>query len=409
MGQGYRGALHDPRCAHRPSTARPHSPRSMWKGFEAAVLAGLSQPLPALSFEFTTIQRDVALACLDRLASLGPYAFDVALGESQALTFNRWISKADMAAHLAGLPHEANSGDVYCVLQTLTALRPSGPAIGGGVLRRWRASVGAIPLTPIPPYRVAGSCAMLGDRLSSISGGTGHRRRTPRRRGDERQRAGAVRREGQRHASISPPRMCAASASRRRTPPTSARCSATASRPTGPAARRRAIRRPLPPRATAAAQAHDALRADRFLGGRPDLAKLLAPRHRHRAHRQPRREGAASPAGVDDPADGRRGGAGALPAGRLLAPAPAGTGRPGAHRVRVVVPGRAGRGRGAADRQDQGGRLRSQDAHLHAGLRARRHGDREDGERRSEPAHRWRSPSTRPSTAAPSRRCAPCT
>jgi FkbM family methyltransferase len=88
------------------------------EGFEAAVLAGLSQPLPALSFEFTTIQRDVALACLDRLASLGNYAFDVALGESQTLTFNRWIGKTDMASHLAALPHEANSGDVYCVLQS---------------------------------------------------------------------------------------------------------------------------------------------------------------------------------------------------------------------------------------------------------------------------------------------------
>jgi FkbM family methyltransferase len=87
------------------------------EGFEHAVLAGLSRSLAALSFEFTTIQRDVALQCLDRLASLGAYGFDVALGESQALTFNRWISKAEMAAHIAALPHEANSGDVYCVLQ----------------------------------------------------------------------------------------------------------------------------------------------------------------------------------------------------------------------------------------------------------------------------------------------------
>jgi FkbM family methyltransferase len=87
------------------------------EGFEDTVLAGLSRPLPALSFEFTTIQRDVALRCLDRLASLGPYGFDVALGESQALSFDRRISKAEMAAHIAGLPHEANSGDVYCVLQ----------------------------------------------------------------------------------------------------------------------------------------------------------------------------------------------------------------------------------------------------------------------------------------------------
>ena len=87
------------------------------EGFEDTVLAGLSRLVRNLSFEFTTIQRDVALCCLDRLASLGPYGFDIALGESQVLTFNRWISKADMAAHIVGLPHEANSGDVYCVLQ----------------------------------------------------------------------------------------------------------------------------------------------------------------------------------------------------------------------------------------------------------------------------------------------------
>ncbi len=87
------------------------------EGFEDAVLAGLSQPLTALSFEFTTIQRDVALKCLDRLTSLGAYGFDVALGESQRLTFDRWISNADTAAHIAALPYAANSGDVYCVLQ----------------------------------------------------------------------------------------------------------------------------------------------------------------------------------------------------------------------------------------------------------------------------------------------------
>jgi FkbM family methyltransferase len=87
------------------------------EGFEATVLAGLSRPLAALSFEFTTIQRDVALACLARLAALGRYGFDVALGESQALTFDRWISSNTMAAHIAALPHAANSGDVYCVLQ----------------------------------------------------------------------------------------------------------------------------------------------------------------------------------------------------------------------------------------------------------------------------------------------------
>jgi FkbM family methyltransferase len=86
------------------------------EGFEDAVLAGLSRRLPALSFEFTTIQRDVALRCLERLSALGACGFDIALGESQALTFNRPVSKADMAAHIAALPHAANSGDVYCVM-----------------------------------------------------------------------------------------------------------------------------------------------------------------------------------------------------------------------------------------------------------------------------------------------------
>jgi FkbM family methyltransferase len=87
------------------------------EGFEDAVLAGLSRTLPALSFEFTTIQRDVAINCLERLAALGRYGFDLALGESQRLAFNSPLSGAAMAAHLAALPEQANSGDVYCILQ----------------------------------------------------------------------------------------------------------------------------------------------------------------------------------------------------------------------------------------------------------------------------------------------------
>jgi FkbM family methyltransferase len=86
------------------------------EGFEADVLAGLTQALPALSFEFTTIQRDVAYACLARLDAIAPYRYDVALGESQTLTFGRWLTRDEMEAHIRGLPHQANSGDVYAVL-----------------------------------------------------------------------------------------------------------------------------------------------------------------------------------------------------------------------------------------------------------------------------------------------------
>jgi FkbM family methyltransferase len=85
------------------------------EGFEADVLRGLSQPLAALSFEFTTIQRAVALDCLDRLEALGPHRYDVALRESQALQFGRWIEPAGMRQFLQGVPHDVNSGDVYAV------------------------------------------------------------------------------------------------------------------------------------------------------------------------------------------------------------------------------------------------------------------------------------------------------
>ena len=85
------------------------------EGFEADVLAGLSRTLLALSFEFTTIQRDVAQTCLDRLMEIGDYRFDIALGESQTMTFGRWITKDEMAEHIRALPHAANSADVYAV------------------------------------------------------------------------------------------------------------------------------------------------------------------------------------------------------------------------------------------------------------------------------------------------------
>jgi hypothetical protein len=86
------------------------------EGYEAQVLAGLSHPVPALSFEFTTIQRDVALRCLKRMTMLGPYTFNVALGESQTLHFDIPVSKEVMIEYISSLPHHANSGDVYAVL-----------------------------------------------------------------------------------------------------------------------------------------------------------------------------------------------------------------------------------------------------------------------------------------------------
>jgi FkbM family methyltransferase len=88
------------------------------EGFEDQVLEGLTTPVPALSFEFTTIQREVALRCIERLRALGRYRFDIALGESQQLTFGTPVPGSEMAAHVISLPHAANSGDIYAVLMT---------------------------------------------------------------------------------------------------------------------------------------------------------------------------------------------------------------------------------------------------------------------------------------------------
>ncbi len=86
------------------------------EGFEAHVLAGLTKAPRALSFEFTTIQRDVAEACLALLEALGPYRFNLALGESQELVFPEPVFAEAMGAYLRDLPHDANSGDVYAVM-----------------------------------------------------------------------------------------------------------------------------------------------------------------------------------------------------------------------------------------------------------------------------------------------------
>ncbi len=86
------------------------------EGFEADALAGLSHPVAALSFEFTTIQREVAYAAIDRLALLGPYRFSAALGESQRLIDGPWRDGPAIAGWIAALPQSANSGDIYAAL-----------------------------------------------------------------------------------------------------------------------------------------------------------------------------------------------------------------------------------------------------------------------------------------------------
>jgi FkbM family methyltransferase len=87
------------------------------EGFEAEALAGLATPVRALSFEYLPASRDIALACIDRLAELAPYRYNWSIGETHRLAAADWLDAARMRAHLHALPPHAPSGDVYAVRQ----------------------------------------------------------------------------------------------------------------------------------------------------------------------------------------------------------------------------------------------------------------------------------------------------
>jgi FkbM family methyltransferase len=118
-GQAWTGSVQVPLTTLDSLIARHGQPAFMKidvEGFEVEALHGLSVPPPALSFEFTTIQRDVAAAALRRCGELGYVRFNAALGESQQFAHREWIGAEAMARWIAELPHAANSGDVYARL-----------------------------------------------------------------------------------------------------------------------------------------------------------------------------------------------------------------------------------------------------------------------------------------------------
>jgi FkbM family methyltransferase len=86
------------------------------EGSEALVLAGLSSPLPALSFEFISLGIADALSCLQRLASLGRYRFNWSFVEKLRLESAEWMDQKRVAQILDGLGRRVISGDIYARL-----------------------------------------------------------------------------------------------------------------------------------------------------------------------------------------------------------------------------------------------------------------------------------------------------
>lgn len=102
------------------------------EGFESMVLAGLSQPVPAVSFEWVPEIPENARACVERLAELGNYEFNVSWGESMKFSKKEWRSPESMLALVDELAGETHLfGDIYAKLLPVGGAGRSSPALIG--------------------------------------------------------------------------------------------------------------------------------------------------------------------------------------------------------------------------------------------------------------------------------------
>lgn len=85
------------------------------EGGEEAALAGLSQPVRALSFEYLSEALAATAACVRRLEALGPYRFNWAPGESHRLASSEWLDGASCLRALQAST-QSSHGDVYARL-----------------------------------------------------------------------------------------------------------------------------------------------------------------------------------------------------------------------------------------------------------------------------------------------------
>jgi FkbM family methyltransferase len=86
------------------------------EGFESEVLAGLSAPVPALSFECAPEYLDNATSCIDRLEELASYEYNYNLNETMNLGLSEWVSANQMCILLQSMAPEAFA-DVYARLR----------------------------------------------------------------------------------------------------------------------------------------------------------------------------------------------------------------------------------------------------------------------------------------------------
>jgi FkbM family methyltransferase len=88
------------------------------EGFEAEILRGLSRPIPLLAFEYVPAAIEIACEAIGLLAALGPYRFNITVGERRSFLWPGWQDAAATLDWLRERRSDERSGDVYGRLES---------------------------------------------------------------------------------------------------------------------------------------------------------------------------------------------------------------------------------------------------------------------------------------------------
>ncbi|WP_094605988.1 hypothetical protein SPSIL_050760 [Sporomusa silvacetica DSM 10669] len=86
------------------------------EGYEFEVLLGLSQPIKAISFEFTREYSEASESCINHLATIGNYRFNLSFGESMHFNLQNWVDAQEISNYLKSFSG-LEWGDIYARLE----------------------------------------------------------------------------------------------------------------------------------------------------------------------------------------------------------------------------------------------------------------------------------------------------